>query len=396
MDTCSARQTGSPFARRRVPAVGSVLLIAAFVAAVACLVSGREAEAAGDAGNSKAPIDEQVLDRVTQRAEDLPRLHALIVAHEGTVLLERAFRGPGLDVPVNVKSAAKSVVSALAGIAMDRGLIEGADQPMLPLLGRPAPANADPRLDRVTVGNLLSMQAGLERTSGGNYGRWVQSRDWVGFALSRPFVDEPGGRMLYSTGNTHLLSAMLTEVSGRSTLEIAREWLTGPLGVDLPPWDRDPQGIYFGGNNMLLSPRALLRFGEMYRNGGVFEGERVVSEDWIRKSWTPRTTSRYSGDGYGYGWFIADICGRPVYYARGFGGQFLYVAPSLGLTIVITSEETTRTRVDGYYEALRALVADEIVPAALRAQRATPGGAGTRETGTGEARTGGPQQACLA
>ena len=165
------------------------------------------------------------------------------------------------------------------------------------------------------------MRSGLERTSGANYGRWVSSANWVRFALSRAFVDEPAGRMLYSTGNSHVLSALLTKASGRSTLELARDWLGEPLGIAIPPWTRDRQGIYLGGNNMALSPRALLRFGEMYRNGGEYEGKRVLPESWIRASWEPRTESPFTGHQYGYGWFITRMSGHPVYYAWGYGGH---------------------------------------------------------------------------
>jgi CubicO group peptidase (beta-lactamase class C family) len=134
---------------------------------------------------------------------------------------------------------------------------------------------------------------------------------------------------------------------------------------------------------MLLSPRALLRVGEMYRNSGIFLGERVLSEAWIRASWTPRTNSFFSGDGYGYGWFIAEACGHPVNYARGYGGQFLYVVPSLSLTIVITSQTTTRTRVGGYYTALRSDVVGELIAAVVRADAAASGVAARPNTAGG-------------
>lgn len=156
--------------------------------------------------------------RTIDAAARLPRLRSLIVLRDGKTLAEYRFNGgPPLDRPVNVKSASKSVLSALVGIAIQRGVLRGVDQPVLSVLDADAPASPDPRLRRLTVGNLLSMQAGLERTSGENYGRWVSSPNWVRFALARPLVDEPGGAMLYSTGNTHLLSAMLTRASGQST-----------------------------------------------------------------------------------------------------------------------------------------------------------------------------------
>lgn len=305
-----------------------------------------------------------VLAETVARASELPRLRTLIVARTGVPIVERAFREQGLEEPGNVKSLSKSVISALVGAAIERGLLDGVDQPIAPLLADRVPAEADARVGQITIGHLLSMRAGLERTSGANYGPWIMSADWVASALARPFVDEPGGRRLYSTGNTHLLSAILTRVSGHSTLELARDWLGQPLGIDIPEWERDPQGVYLGGNDMMLSPRALLRLGEMYRNGGIVEGRRVLPENWIQASWTPQGRARHSGHGYGYGWFITEMRGHPVHYGWGYGGQMLYVVPSLDLTIVMTSDPALPS--GGYVRDLHALVSDGFIPAAER------------------------------
>ncbi|MGO1076680.1 serine hydrolase domain-containing protein [Inquilinus sp. CA228] len=310
-------------------------------------------------------FDPARLEAVLQRAAALPRLRALIIAQDGVPVAERAFRGPGLDRPVNIKSASKSILSALVGIALERRVFTGLDQPVAPILADELPADADPLLAQVTIDHLLSMRAGLDRTSGPNYGRWTSSPDWVRYILSRPFIDRPGGRMLYSTGDSHLLSAALTRLTGRSTLALMRDWLGRPLGITIPDWPRDPQGIYVGGNDMVLSPRALLRFGELYRQGGVIDGKRVLPEGWVEASWTPRTRSPFTGHAYGYGWFITEAQGHPVYYAWGFGGQMVYVVPDLGLTVVMTSDPTARSR-DGYLEQLHGLLADGIVPAAAQ------------------------------
>jgi CubicO group peptidase (beta-lactamase class C family) len=311
-------------------------------------------------------LDAALLEESLRRAAAFPGLRALIVASDGEEIVGEVFRGPGLDTAVNVKSVSKSIMSALAGAAIERDVLDGVDQPILPVLDGLVPADVDPRVSAITIDHLLTMRAGLERTSGRNYGRWVSSPDWVGYALSRPFVDEPGGRMLYSTGSYHLLSAVLTRASGESTLELAREWLGEPLGIDIPPWTRDPQGIYLGGNNMALSPRALLRFGEMYRLGGSFDGRHVLSRGWIEASWTPRTRSFFTGHAYGYGWFIARARGHPVYFAWGYGGQMVYVVPDLALTAVMTSDPNAPSGRTGYVRELHALFADGIVAAAER------------------------------
>jgi CubicO group peptidase (beta-lactamase class C family) len=207
------------------------------------------------------------------------------------------------------------------------------------------------------------MRAGLERTSGRSYGAWVGSRNWVDHALTRPFVDEPGERFLYSTGSFHLLGVALSRATGRSLLALARDWLGEPLGIAIPAWTRDPQGYYLGGNEMALSPLALIRLGEMVRLGGAWGGTQVLPADWMAASWTPRTRSPFSGHDYGYGWFLAEAGGHRVAYARGYGGQMLYVVPGVGLTVAVTSDPTRPARSDGHVGDLNALLADAIVPA---------------------------------
>ncbi len=301
---------------------------------------------------------------IERHAAALPRLTSVVVLQDGETVYER---GP-VARPANIKSASKTVVSALVGIAIDKGVLESADQKIAPLLKASLPADPDPRLNDITIGDLLTMRAGLERTSGANYGSWVQSRDWVRNALARPFVDEPGGRMLYSTGSTHLLSAVLTKAAGRPTLELAREWLADPLGIKIPSWDRDPQGIYFGGNNMAMTPRAMAAFGELYRNGGMADGRRIVSKAWIDASWTPVTESFFTGHGYGYGWFATNLAGQDVRYAWGHAGQFIFVVPSARLTVAMTSAAEGYKRGSDHVEKLHALMADVIIPAAMSRQ----------------------------
>jgi CubicO group peptidase (beta-lactamase class C family) len=355
-----------------------LLAAAGWLALCSGLGPTRAAAAAGGdpavAPARMAGLDAALLEETLARAARLPNLHALLVARDGAELVGRAFRGPGLDRPVNVKSVSKSVIAALAGIAIERGVLQGVDQRIAPLLDDFVPADADPRVALITVDHLLTMRAGLERTSGGNYGRWVASDNWVRYALARPFVDEPGGRMLYSTGSYHLLSAVLTRAAGSSTLALARDWLGEPLQITVRPWTRDPQGFYLGGNNMALSPRALLRFGEMYRLGGAYEGRRVLPGSWIEASWTPRVRSPFTGHTYGYGWFIAKARGHPVAYAWGYGGQMIYVVPDLALTVVMTSDATAPSGRSGYVRQLHDLVAQGIVAAAERsAAGAAPG-----------------------
>lgn len=301
------------------------------------------------------------LDAIANQAERLEQLETLIVARHGKVLAERGYRGHKTSSPTNIRSASKTILSALVGIAIERDVLIGTEQPIADLIGSDFPAKPDPRLQQVTVGNLLSMQAGLGSTSGANYGAWVASPNWVRAALARPFEEEPGEAMVYSTGSSHLLSAILTRSTGKSTLQLAREWLAPLDGFDISAWTRDPQGIYLGGNEMAMTPRSLLAFAELYRRGGITASEdRLLSKDWIEASWTPSTHSRYTGHGYGYGWFITKLSGEDIRYGWGFGGQMLYVVPGLDMSVVMTSDTQPSGGASGHRDALHQLLGDII------------------------------------
>ncbi|HEU0014247.1 MAG TPA: serine hydrolase [Longimicrobium sp.] len=346
-----------------------VLLCLLLAACDAAPDPGAEADArtpsrAAAAAPRAQPGDTVLLSQALERADGLPNLRGILVSQRGQVLLERYRDGAGADRVTNIKSASKSLLSALVGIAIEEGHVRGVDQPISDFFpayfARPG---VDPRKRSITVGHLLSMQSGLESTSFNEYGAWVGSRDWVRAALDQPMVDAPGGRMLYSTGSTHLLSAILTRATGRSTWAYANEKLAGPLGFRIRPWQRDPQGIYFGGNDMYLTPRQLLRVGQLYLDGGVYRGGQVVPRAWVQESVRPRTTSPWNGHGYGLGWWSRDSGGRRVFFAWGYGGQYVFVVPELELVAVFISR-SDGPRAPGHLPALHALLDEYLVPGA--------------------------------
>jgi CubicO group peptidase (beta-lactamase class C family) len=375
-----ARQVSNPVLRWILPGPARRALLVptlcAFVAFAGCVGEdvGSEGRARATSAAAAEPVerppptvglDSILLEAAYARAATLPRLYSLLVARHGRLEREAYFNGATPRSIANIKSASKSVVSTLVGIAIEEGHLEGLDQPILDLLPEFREVNEDPRMASVTVGHLLAMQAGLQSTSSGNYGGWVSSGNWVRDALRRPFVEPPGGRMVYSTGNTHLLSAILTRATGQSTLAYARRALFEPLGITLAPWTRDPQGIFLGGNEMGLLPREMFVYGELYRNGGIHEGERLVSEAWIEDSWTQRGTSQFNGHGHGLGWWIREYRGHDVYFAWGHGGQYVFVVPDLELTVVTTSNPLGGRR-GSPTRAIHDLVENVLIPAAER------------------------------
>ena len=309
------------------------------------------------------PIDARLvtLDSVAVRAEEMPYLTSLIVTQHGQRVLERYYRGMSPERAVNVKSISKTLLSPLVGIAIRDGLLRGTDQPLAELLAPPlAPPLQDGRR-QITLAHLLTMTTGLEGTSFDSYGEWVGSRNWVKSALERPLVCEPGACWGYSTGNTHLLSAALTRATGRSTLAYARAVLFDPLGIPLAPWDRDPQGIYLGGNNMRLRPRDLAVIGQLYLDGGRAGGRQLLPEEWIRASWQRQVTSPWNGYDYGYLWWSRELAGERVHFAWGYGGQFLFVLPGLDATVVATSS-LDRPRESGQSREVHRFLGRYVIP----------------------------------
>jgi len=199
----------------------------------------------------------------------------------------------------------------------------------------------------------VTLRAGLERTSGANYGNWVSSTNWLADALTRPMVAQPGGQMLYSTGTTHILGAALAEATGLSLLDQARERLGRPLGIEIPSWTRDPQGYYLGGNEMALKPTAMLKIATLMRDQGRLGGQQIVAQDWVTASTIGYTKSRWSGLSYGYGWFLT-----PSGYTlgRGYGGQIIAAHPAASLAVAITSDPTLPARSEGYFGDLMRLL----------------------------------------
>ena len=293
--------------------------------------------------------------------DSLPQLHSLQISRGANILFAEAPRGPGLDRLANIKSCSKSIVALLLGAALDRGEVTSVRAALGQVAPGILPRNATQGVAEITMEDLVTLRAGLERTSGANYGRWVSTRNWLADAMTRPMVAAPGAEMLYSTGTTHILGAALVEATGHNLLEQARERLGLPLGIEIPPWTRDPSGYYLGGNEMALRPTAMLKIAMLVRDKGLYEGIQVIGQDWLTASAQPRARSPWSGLSYGYGWFLS-----PTGYmlARGYGGQIIAVHQARNLAVAITSDPTRPARSDGHFGDLMRLLDGPILATA--------------------------------
>lgn len=306
------------------------------------------------------------------RAQTLPRLNSLLISYQDRLLVEEYFNGTDPQRPANMKSASKSVISALVGIALNHGFIESVQVPIARYFPEYISPTLNPEKQRITIEDLLTMESGLATTSSRNYGKWVLSDNWVEFAINQPMIAEPGEQMIYSTGSTHLLSAILTKATGMDTKQFAQEYLTSKMGYSMSYWPTDPQGIYFGGNDMEMTPRQMLTFGRMYLNDGVHDGQQVLSPQWIAQSYTAHADSpRGQGRHYGYGWWLRDLAGLQVPVAWGYGGQLIFVVKELNMVVVATSNSTPAPQRRGHLRDLYDLVEFEIIQPALNGLSST-------------------------
>jgi len=303
-------------------------------------------------------VDKNDLNRIF----DIGTVQSLMIEKDGTLLYEEYQNGMNRNTTTNIKSASKSVLSLLVGIAIDEGYLENTDQTIGEFFPDYFARNPNPQKESLTVKNLLTMRSGLETTSFQNYGRWVLSDNWVTYALDQPFEEEPGGRMVYSTGTSHLLSVILTRATGMSTRAFADEHLFGPLNIRIGGWDRDPQGYYMGGNNLALSPLSLLKIGRLVLNNGSYEDEQIVPASWISESTTIYTRSNYNDYDYGYLWWQRRVAGRTVIFAWGNGGQYIMLLPELNAVINITSDMESSNRSRRYQRRIFQFLEDTIVP----------------------------------
>jgi CubicO group peptidase (beta-lactamase class C family) len=301
------------------------------------------------------------LDEIFEEAESISTLRSVLIQKNDKLLGEDYFRNASADYPYNIKSASKSIISLITGIAVDQGEIS-----LNETLGDYFPeyfqANPNPQKEAITIRQLLSMQAGLETTSFQNYGRWAISDNWAEFQLDQPFEEEPGGKMVYSTGTSHLLSVIITKATGVSTRDFANQHLFDPMNIRIGGWDRDPQGFYMGGNNLAMTPRDLLKIGQMMLNGGTYEGKNIVSEEWVTASFQTYTRSNFNPYDYGYMWWNRPVAGYDIYFAWGFGGQYIFMIPDLNSVVVITSFLNNANQRRTYKEPVFDLLEEQIIP----------------------------------
>ena len=272
----------------------------------------------------------------TRRAD----LHSLIVIRNGYIVAEAYLHPFDGNTRHALYSVTKSFTSALVGIARADGAIADLDQAMLDYFPDYSPAEKESK-QTITLQHLLTMTSGLHWPEDIAYGTTLnpvnqmsRSDDWVNFILEQPLETQPGTQFNYSSGDSHLLSAIVQQATGDTTLQLAEERLFAPLGIADYWWREDPQKIASGGFGLHLTPYDMAKFGFLYLQNGLWEREQLIPSDWVEDSPTAHIPAD-SGHDYGYQWWV--YSDPDTFAARGSGGQWISVIPDKQLVVVTTA-----------------------------------------------------------
>jgi CubicO group peptidase (beta-lactamase class C family) len=298
-------------------------------------------------------------------------VHSIMIYRDGKLVLEEYFEGHKFqwDGPAhhgdnviwddkmlhNIMSATKSVTSACIGIAIDKGIIDNVHQSIFDYLPDHRHLGVDGK-ENITIEHLLTMTSGLEwkewsapysSAENPTIGIWFQDKDPITYILEKPLVDEPGTAFNYSTGNMVLLGEIIHIATNMSIDKFSEKYLFEPLEIDTALWAvKFENGV--DGNNLMITPRAMVKFGALYLKEGIWDGQQIVPEEWIEKSKTPfpvnyriNIPGEASGRmGYTYSWWTKTYykSGKPInmFTASGFGGQHIMVLPELNTVITFT------------------------------------------------------------
>lgn len=311
-------------------------------------------------------MESATLSQMLQLLKDEDKnINSMLIVRHGTIVLEAYFAPYDAETRHDLYSATKSVTSALIGLAIQDGNLNGVHERVLEeIFPELQVENLDQRKRRISIEHLLEMSAGLKWSETSiSYGsasnpviQMHRSEDWVKFVLDQPMAYEPGTRFSYNSGASHLLSAILHKRTGLLTATYAEQSLFQPLGFSDYYWPADPAGIHTGSSGLQLIPRDMARIGYLYLQDGLWEGQRLLPQGWVEESTRKRQQAVSASDlryrllnaitrlfrpgspeiqsmDYGYHWWLPSFGG---YAARGWAGQAIFVMPDLDLVVVFS------------------------------------------------------------
>ena len=347
--------------------LAALVLSALTLAGAACASSGRAEpfvwpRESWETGSPESQgMDSAELAAMLERlAENNPGIRSVSVIRSGTLVLDARVAPFPADGRQLVYSCTKSVLSALVGIAVAEDELAGVDARVLDLHPSSAAAGTEDAKRALRLEHLLTMSTGLETEDNWLHG-WRglsamrRSEDWPGYVLSRALIAQPGERFEYSNGVSHLLGVVPQEAVGETAHDYARERLFDPLGIGDTDWELDNEGRNLGYAGLRIHPLDLARIGYLYLRGGEWDGERVLSADWVEASLSARIEAGTLAEGYGYQWWIHEDGVKAMY---GHAGQCVFLVPEHDLVVVFVSAMPSRY----FFTPLR-LLHEYVIPA---------------------------------
>jgi CubicO group peptidase (beta-lactamase class C family) len=273
--------------------------------------------------------------------ESEARVDGLVVTRNGYIVTEQYWRTYNENRSHHIFSCTKSFTSALIGIAIKEGFIDNVSQRMLDFFPEYTIENPSEVKNSITIEHLLTMTHGLDwnehnisyTDSSNMYNQMFYSGDPIKFFLDLPSIHPPGEEWVYTTGASHLLSAIVQRATSMTTREFAETYLFEPMNAEISMWNVY-NGVNHGGTQLYITPRDFTKFGLLYLNNGTWGNQQILSEEWVIDSTTPYI-ELWQNTSYGYQWWIDD--NYDGYMALGSEMQTLYVNPELGLVVTMTA-----------------------------------------------------------
>ena len=273
------------------------------------------------------------------------KMHSILVAQNGRLVIEQYFGGHPSEQPHDLRSVTKSIRSLLVGIAVDQGIIASIDDPITKYLEDPvARQHLDPAKELITVRHLLNMASGLEcndwdKQSKGQEDKVHKKKDWLQYTVDLPMVADPGEVASYCSMGTVLLAEIVGQVSGMPIDQFAQQYLFDPLGITQVSWGHtSKKEVIPSAKRLYLTPRDMVKIGQLMLNKGQWDGKQVISSDWIDQTTRPQV--QITGIDYGHLWwgFPFDVDGKMItsVTAMGNGGQYIMTFPDEDLVVAFT------------------------------------------------------------
>ena len=268
-----------------------------------------------------------------------------------------------------LQSVTKSVAATVIGVAMQRGEIKSVQTPLLSFFGKYNLTKVDPRLQKATLADLLTMRSGIEwhesdrpLDSTNTTLLLEHSKDWIQFTLDQPMDSDPGTKWVYNSGGSALMAEVVRSSTGKHLDDYAKQYLFGPLGITTFHWKRTPTGHPDTEGGLFLDPLDLATIGQLFMDDGVWKGKRILPAGWAKEA-AGRIVDHVNpaapqSAGYGYQWWRYDRRNTEIWAGNGFGGQFLLVFPQYKIVAVTNSWNVFGTPATGIFAPLIDAVLD--------------------------------------